>query len=151
MIQSTFHSGTCQFLLKQELNNIIEIGNTLILQSLCHEGRFVFRPKWDSISGQYILGLPDLKFETWQDACAGFYLYLRSLQENGSILAQFRRWMAQVWFWLFFDMFCEELSQKDSMTATTPGYDINSMKDVQYQILAKAYPGYAYDSWGEAR
>ena len=48
-------------------------------------------------------------------------------------------------------MFCEELSQKDSMTDTAPSYDIDSMKDVQYQILAKAYPGYAYAPWGEAR
>ncbi|KAL4740384.1 hypothetical protein BDV11DRAFT_169148 [Aspergillus similis] len=147
LIQSTFHNGTCRFLLEQELSMIMEAGDSLVLKNLRREARFVFQPNWDNFSGQHILGLPDLKFETWQDACVSFHLYLRSLHDDGSTLAQFRRRTAQVWFWLFFDMYCEESRRTHGVTGTTGRYNLESMTDIQHQILLKAYPG---STWGKA-
>lgn len=151
LIQSTFHSGTGLFLLEQELSNIMEVGNGLVLQNLRHEVRFVFQPCWDNFSGQHILGLPGLKFETWGDACTSFYLYLQSPQDDCSPLAKFRRRAAQIWFWLLFDIFCEESRQKGDLLGTTAGRDIDSTVAIEHRILAMAYPGYTFAPWGEAR
>jgi hypothetical protein len=149
LLQSSFHSGTGLFLLEPELDTIIQIGDGLIQRDLHRRAGFVFQRWSGSCSAQHILGFPSLEFETWQDACSTFFIYLQSLRDEISLLAQFRRRMAQVWFWLFFDILCEQSMQKNDLKGSVVDGSRDVLEDVQHQLLALIYPGYTCAPWGE--